>query len=289
MWIEIFRSGKHTDSNGRKVEYSQADIADIATKYNSSVGSDASAMAPLVKGHPETDSPALGWIYKLKAEGDSLYADATGIDSELISEIRQGRYRNVSISLTESKALRHVGILGAAKPAVKGMEPLRFIEYSPITSDSQNESNISGVSTPASVDDENALLKKKIKELTGQLDRRDTINRFSEKIDELPSLAEAKDMDKLLLKLADIDDEETAEQILDAIAVIAEGFKRDSGKQTKNFAELIKPELDLGMENSQTSAYKDFNDREATDRLVKETINKNPAMSYEEVLNSLGK
>jgi hypothetical protein len=43
------------------------------------------------------------------------------------------------------------------------------------------------------------------------------------------------------------------------------------------------------MENSQTSAYKDFNDREATDRLVKETINKNPAMSYEEVLNSLGK
>ena len=40
--------------------------------------------------------------------------------------LKEGRYKKRSISLTPEGKLRHVGFLGAAKPAVKGLADIQF-------------------------------------------------------------------------------------------------------------------------------------------------------------------
>ena len=40
--------------------------------------------------------------------------------------LKEGRYKKRSISLTPEGKLRHIGFLGAAKPAVKGLADIQF-------------------------------------------------------------------------------------------------------------------------------------------------------------------
>lgn len=136
MWIEVFRSGNHTDSQGNKRAYSDQDIQQIAQSYNKSVAADTSNEAPIVKGHPKTDDPALGWVEQLKVSGSKLLAKVKDIVPEFADEVRAGRYKKVSIALYPTNLLRHIGFLGAVAPAVKGLKPVAFeektdyIEYS---------------------------------------------------------------------------------------------------------------------------------------------------------------
>lgn len=136
MWIEVFRSGNHTDSQGNKRAYSDEDIQQIARSYNSSVAADTSNEAPIVKGHPKTDDPALGWVEQLKVSGSKLLAKVKDIVPEFADEVRAGRFKKVSIALYPGNLLRHIGFLGAVAPAVKGLKPVAFeekadyIEYS---------------------------------------------------------------------------------------------------------------------------------------------------------------
>lgn len=128
MWIEIFRSGEHTDSKGQKNNYSIEDIDEIVSKYNSQVGKSDSYEAPLVKGHPGSDEPAYGWVEKLQRKGDILLAKLKDVSSELVKEIGDGRFKKVSIALYSDLMLRHIGLLGAMSPAVKGLKNVAFSE-----------------------------------------------------------------------------------------------------------------------------------------------------------------
>ncbi len=121
MWIEVFRSGKQTDSRGNEAEYSAQQLDSIAELYNSKVSEDESFMAPVVKGHPQADAPALGWVERLARRGDFLVAKLKGIDPSLAVEVQNGNFASVSISLYPDNMLRHVGFLGAAAPAVRGL------------------------------------------------------------------------------------------------------------------------------------------------------------------------
>jgi len=126
MWIEIFKSGNHKDSLGKKHSFSEEDLQKIARDYNNKVGADPSYLAPLVKGHPKGDDPAYGWIEKLTIRGSRLLAKLKDIAPELIKEVRRGMFRKVSLALYPDRMLRHVGILGAVPPAVKGLKSLAF-------------------------------------------------------------------------------------------------------------------------------------------------------------------
>jgi len=128
MWIEIFRSGTFTDSKGKTQTFTAEDLEQIARQYNERVASDSSLEAPVVKGHPESDSPAHGWVERLARRGNVLYAKLKQLSKEIIEEIKEGRYRRVSISMYPNYLLRHIGLLGGETPAVKGLRPIEFVE-----------------------------------------------------------------------------------------------------------------------------------------------------------------
>jgi hypothetical protein len=129
--IHAFRAGCHTDGAGIETCFSPADVAAIAASYDPAVHK-----APIVLGHPASDDPAYGWVGGLDAQGGDLYAHPDQISADLAEAVRRGDYRNVSVSLYRPDSpnnpkpgayyLRHLGVLGASVPAVKGLAPLKF-------------------------------------------------------------------------------------------------------------------------------------------------------------------
>lgn len=106
------------------------DIAAIAAAYDV-----RRYQAPVVIGHPETDDPAWGWVAGASADAAGLWLDVELLP-EMADLIRQQRYRAVSVALWTPQApgnptpgvwaLKHLGYLGAAAPAVKGLAPTRL-------------------------------------------------------------------------------------------------------------------------------------------------------------------
>lgn len=129
--IEIFRAGTHTAASGRSVTITDAELDAIAAGYDA-----AAHEAPIVVGHPETDAPAYGWVGRLRVEAGRLQAEATQLDPAFAELVRAGRFKKISASFyaPDSPAnprpgqwyLKHVGFLGAAPPAVKGLKQVAF-------------------------------------------------------------------------------------------------------------------------------------------------------------------
>jgi hypothetical protein len=119
--IEIFKAGTHTDSSGNTREWTDKDLQEIASLYDP-----ANHEAPIVIGHPDTDSPAYGWVESLKAEGGKLLAKLKDVAPEFKDRFKRGLYKKVSIALYPDLGLRHIGFLGATPPAVKGLKQAIF-------------------------------------------------------------------------------------------------------------------------------------------------------------------
>ncbi len=127
-WIQVFKTGRHTDAEGREKEWGRADLDQIASSYNPNIHE-----APVVIGHPENNAPAFGWVEALKREGDILYAKLKNLIPEFVDMVRRGLYKKRSIALYPDLSLRHVGFLGAMPPAIKGLEDVRFQERGQFT------------------------------------------------------------------------------------------------------------------------------------------------------------
>jgi len=56
-WVEIFWAGKHTDSQGRKREFTAADLDRMVSGYDP-----AQHETPAVVGHLKDNAPAYGWV-----------------------------------------------------------------------------------------------------------------------------------------------------------------------------------------------------------------------------------
>lgn len=131
--LEIFRAGKHIAVDGREIEFSAADVAEIAASYAPAV-----CEAPLVVGHPKIDAPAYGWAKQLTAKDGVLYAEPHQVDPAFATLVNNGRYKKRSASFylrdtpgnpTPGKLyLRHIGFLGAVPPAVKGLRDAQFAD-----------------------------------------------------------------------------------------------------------------------------------------------------------------
>lgn len=121
LWHAIFRAGTHTDSGGRTRSYTQSDLDRLVETYDP-----AKHEAPLVIGHPKDNSPAFGWVKALKRKGDLLLAQFGDVADELAEAVAAGHYRKVSIAIYPDGSLRHVGLLGAMPPAVKGLGSVSF-------------------------------------------------------------------------------------------------------------------------------------------------------------------
>lgn len=128
--FSIFRAGVHTDMHGDAASYSADDVATMATVFD-----EQTMPAPVVIGHPLDNRPAYGLVRKLFARAGVLVAlaDCHPVFVELV---RAGRFKNRSASFYKPDAvanpvpgawyLRHVGFLGAAAPAVKGLGDPNF-------------------------------------------------------------------------------------------------------------------------------------------------------------------
>lgn len=176
MWIEVFKSGLHKDSSGETNEFKDETLDKIAEMYNRKVKESSTFEAPLVKGHPKTDAPAYGWIQKLKRRGNTLLAKLKDISPNLINEVKKGMYKKVSIALYPDLMLRHVGLLGAMPPAVKGLKNVSFnskeifteFEFKIEEHRTENKNNFSELEFLKS---ENKKLHSKIQELNQEIDK----------------------------------------------------------------------------------------------------------------------
>lgn len=128
-WIEAFVAGHHIDAAGIPHDYSDADIDTIAARVNAQVG--GGFVPPMVAGHPQTDSPRQGGIFEARTAGVSprrLYLRTDEVVPEFAEKVQKGEFKYVSVALYPDLGLRHLGVLGGANPAVKGLAALEFGE-----------------------------------------------------------------------------------------------------------------------------------------------------------------
>ena len=123
-WINIARVGTFKDSRGREHTFTEEDLENIRSAYDPK-----QSESPLVFGHPADNDPAFGWVHDMKTEGGKLFARFARVPDKVRELVEEGRYRYVSMSLDpDKKRLLHVGLLGAAAPAIDGLEPVSFKE-----------------------------------------------------------------------------------------------------------------------------------------------------------------
>ena len=133
--IHIFTSGPQTSAQGVTREFTKGDLKQIAQTYDPQTHE-----APIRVGHEDNDKvPAWGWVKGVKLKGDQLFAEVEF--SPLMEDyVNNGLYKKVSASFysPESKinpepgkwSLRHVAMLGAQPPAVKGLKGFAYSEES---------------------------------------------------------------------------------------------------------------------------------------------------------------
>jgi len=130
-WVPIFAGGKQRDSQGR-MQDGDALIDKAIASFDAEVHE-----PPLVVGHPKDNDPAYGWIGGLKKAAQKikglglvnvLLMKTRDVVPEFAAAVKQNLYKKRSASFYPDGRLRHVGFLGAAPPAVKGLPNLAFKE-----------------------------------------------------------------------------------------------------------------------------------------------------------------
>lgn len=130
--IEIFRPGSFVAMNGKKYTFTPEQVQELADTYKPEFSD-----APLVVGHPKLTSPRFGHAGKLYVNAAGvLCADATDVVPEFAEAVNAKHYPKVSASIYLPDApgnptpgkhyLRHIGFLGGAAPAVKGLKSVEF-------------------------------------------------------------------------------------------------------------------------------------------------------------------
>ncbi len=129
--IEIFRPGTHTTMHGETITFTEDDLLSMAASYDPQLFE-----APLVVGHPKHDLPAYGWVKAVEFADGVLRADPDQVEPQFAEMVKAGRFKKISARFYRPDAadnpkpgawyLRHVGFLGAAAPAVKGLKSASF-------------------------------------------------------------------------------------------------------------------------------------------------------------------
>lgn len=123
-FIEIFRGGPVTDNRGRPHDGDR--LIDLAV----ATFDPAHHEPPACVGHPTDNAPAFGWVRELKSEatakGRVLMARFGDVVPEFADLVRRGVYKKRSAAFYPDGRLRHVGFLGAAPPAIKGLADIGF-------------------------------------------------------------------------------------------------------------------------------------------------------------------
>lgn len=193
MKFEIFKTGTHTSDKGVVKDYTLDDLNFIAQSYKPEEDE-----APIVIGHPEDNDPAFGWISSLSVSEDGkLIAEAPDekLQPDFLNALKEGSYKKRSISLTPEGKLRHIGFLGAAKPAVKGLADIQFSSPSSVIYEFEFEKE---EEKPAQTNSDS----KKFTELTQEIDTlKETINSMQKNFSESELNSTKASIDKITSQL----------------------------------------------------------------------------------------
>lgn len=131
--IPVFKPGTHTAVDGRKITFTLENCIDLAESYDPNLSE-----APAVIGHPKLTAPAYAWAKSFEVKDGLVYAKLDQINPEFAEAYNAGSYkkRSLSIYLPDSPGnpkpghyyARHIGFLGAAAPAIKGLPDASFAE-----------------------------------------------------------------------------------------------------------------------------------------------------------------
>jgi len=127
--LSLLRAGQAAGSSTLKAE----DLATIARSYDPAIHE-----APVAIGEVRHDAPAFAWVKALAVRDGALVADLDQVDPALAELVREGRFGKLAVSLYRPNApsnpkpgtwhLRHVGFLGAPRPAVTGLRPVQLAD-----------------------------------------------------------------------------------------------------------------------------------------------------------------
>jgi hypothetical protein len=157
--IDAFKAGEYPQGT-----FTVKELSEIASTYDPS-----KYEAPIMIGHVsdykgKTQIPAFGWVGKVKVVGDHLKLVASEFSDQLKKWYKEGLYKKVSIAFftpsdpnnpTPGKwHLHHLAMLGAAPPAVKGLEGIAFsTDISSIVELSETELSIEALDAVESIAD----------------------------------------------------------------------------------------------------------------------------------------
>lgn len=131
--IEVFRPGTFRPMRGEPLTYSADDLQALADAYDA-----ATAPAPVVVGHPNTDAPAYGWVEKFEYDAgqERLFATLQDVEPQFAEMVKAGRFKKVSMAFFAPEQghnpvpgiwyPKHLGFLGAAAPGVPGLKNAHF-------------------------------------------------------------------------------------------------------------------------------------------------------------------
>lgn len=124
--INISKVGKATSVEGVVVDFTEDVLREVVATYDPNL-----CEAPIVVGHPKLDSPSFGFIDRLSFADGKLVGVEDQVDPDFNELRRKGRFKHPSASFFTPTApnnptpgkwyLRHVGYLGGATPALKGL------------------------------------------------------------------------------------------------------------------------------------------------------------------------
>jgi hypothetical protein len=119
-FVELFRAGEQTDSQGRTKIWTHEELDQVVANH---------MPAPAVIGHPKTDAPAYAWSSELKRDGDLLLGKFRDVEPQFEAMVKEKRFPNRSVRFRKTDQgfqLAHVGWLGATPPAIDGLKQVEF-------------------------------------------------------------------------------------------------------------------------------------------------------------------
>lgn len=235
-WIEIARAGgPFTALSGEAVSITRDDLDAAVASFDP-----ADRRVPLVLGHPKLDDPAFGWLTEVKRDGDVLLARFGDVPEPVREAVDQGRYRNVSAKFARGWRLWHVGLLGAAQPAIPGLKEVRLAGAEDgYTFEFAKEADMDELTR---LRQEAAEAQKALKEARDEISRLkaeregEGKNRdLSARIDELEKRLQAAeaDRDKAVKEFADFKNDQTAkgrESRFDALVAAGKALPGERSK-----------------------------------------------------------
>ena len=271
--VEIFKVGDVIDSSGGANSYGIEDLQELAETYNETIHE-----APIVISH-ENDSAwhkklssksqlANGWVKKLYVENSSLYCDME-VDDFTYDAIKDGKLKKRSLAHYTRSAknnpvegklyLRHLALLGAEPPAVKGLADIKIYKESNMKDnlleknsqewlafaliDEGNGFNGTIVSfNPEPSQENNWLYNKEAEEFSGQfIDDQDQIFDFTiEKDGEdwISTIAMAKEEEAEEEVTVEEEEEATVEEMAETLGETAEQMAEADGETKKLYAQI---------------------------------------------------